>query len=35
MKILDKNTDFYDFYQNVYRDNTYTFDRTTLFSSQI
>lgn len=31
MKILDKNTDFYDFYQNVYRDDTYTFDRTASF----
>lgn len=31
MRILDKNTDFYDFYQNIYRDNTYTFDRTASF----
>lgn len=27
MKIIDKNTDFYDYYQNVYIDNTFTFDR--------
>lgn len=27
MKIIDKNKDFYDFYQDVYRDNTFTFDR--------
>lgn len=27
MQILDKNKDFYDFYQNVYIDKTYTFDR--------
>lgn len=31
MRILDKNTDFYDFYQNIYRDMTYTFDRTASF----
>lgn len=28
MRIIDKNTDFYDFWQNVYRDNSLTFDRT-------
>ena len=28
MKIIDKNTDFYDYLQNVYRDNSITFDRT-------
>lgn len=27
MRIIDKNTDFYDYLQNVYRDNTLTFDR--------
>lgn len=27
MKILDKNTDFYDYVQYMYRDDTYTFDR--------
>ena len=27
MRIIDKNTDFYDFYQDVYRDDTFTFDR--------
>lgn len=27
MRIIDKNTDYYDFYQNIYRDNTFTFDR--------
>lgn len=27
MRIIDKNTDFYDFYQNVYIDKTLTFDR--------
>ena len=31
MRILDKNTDFYDFYQNVYRDSSITFDRTDSF----
>lgn len=31
MRILDKNTDFYDFYQNVYRDDSVTFDRTDSF----
>lgn len=28
MRIIDKNTDFYDFYQNMYPDNSITFDRT-------
>lgn len=27
MRIIDKNTDFYDFYQNIYRDDSVTFDR--------
>jgi len=27
MQIIDKNTDFYDFYQNLYPDKTFTFDR--------
>lgn len=27
MRIIDKNTDFYDYWQNVYKDNTFTFDR--------
>lgn len=27
MRIIDSNTDYYDFYQNIYRDNTFTFDR--------
>ena len=31
MKIIDKNTDFYDYYQNIYIDNTFTFDRTDSF----
>ena len=31
MRILDKNTDFYDYLQNVYPDNTFTFDRTDSF----
>jgi hypothetical protein len=31
MRIIDKNTDFYDFYQNIYRDNSITFDRTDSF----
>lgn len=31
MRIIDKNTDFYDYLQNVYRDNTVTFDRTDSF----
>ena len=28
MRIIDKNTDFYDYLTNVYPDNTFTFDRT-------
>lgn len=28
MRILDKNTDFYDYFQNIYPDNSITFDRT-------
>lgn len=28
MRIIDKNTDFYDFWQNIYRDNKFVFDRT-------
>lgn len=31
MRIIDKNTDFYDFYQNIYRDDSITFDRTDSF----
>ena len=31
MRIIDKNTDFYDFYQGIYRDDTITFDRTDSF----
>lgn len=27
MRIIDSNKDYYDFYQNVYMDNTFTFDR--------
>ena len=27
MKIIDKNTDFYDYWQDVYRDTSLTFDR--------
>lgn len=27
MRIIDSNKDYYDFYQNIYRDNTFTFDR--------
>jgi hypothetical protein len=27
MRIIDKNTDFYDYLSNVYTDNTFTFDR--------
>lgn len=27
MRIIDKNKDYYDFYQNIYRDGTYTLDR--------
>lgn len=28
MRILDKNTDYYDYLQNIYRDDSLTFDRT-------
>lgn len=31
MRILDKNTDFYDYVQNIYRDESFTFDRTDSF----
>lgn len=31
MRIIDKNTDFYDYLQNVYRDDSITFDRTDSF----
>ena len=31
MRIIDKNTDFYDFWQGVYPDNSITFDRTDSF----
>ena len=31
MRIIDKNTDFYDYLQNVYRDDSLTFDRTDSF----
>ena len=31
MRIIDKNTDFYDFWQNIYRDDSVTFDRTDSF----
>lgn len=31
MRILDKNTDFYDYLQNIYLDKTLTFDRTKSF----
>ena len=31
MRIIDKNTDFYDYLQNVYLDNSVTFDRTDSF----
>lgn len=31
MRIIDKNTDFYDYYQNVYPDGSITFDRTDSF----
>lgn len=27
MRIIDKNTDFYDYIQNIYKDDTFTFDR--------
>ena len=31
MRIIDKNTDFYDYLQNIYQDNSVTFDRTDSF----
>ena len=31
MRIIDKNTDFYDYWQNVYPDSSFTFDRTDSF----
>ena len=31
MRILDKNTDFYDYLQSMYPDDTFTFDRTDSF----
>lgn len=31
MRIIDKNTDFYDYWQNVYRDISFTFDRRNSF----
>ena len=31
MRILDKNNDFYDYLQNIYRDTSVTFDRTDSF----
>lgn len=31
MRIIDKNTDYYDYYQNIYRDDSITFDRTDSF----
>lgn len=31
MRIIDKNTDFYDFYQNIYRDGSLVFDRRNSF----
>lgn len=31
MRIIDKNTDFYDYLQGVYRDDSLTFDRTDSF----
>ena len=31
MRIIDKNTDFYDYLQNVYKDDSLTFDRTDSF----
>lgn len=31
MRIIDKNTDFYDYWQSVYRDSSVTFDRTDSF----
>ena len=31
LRIIDKNTDFYDYIQNIYRDDSVTFDRTDSF----
>ena len=31
MRIIDKNKDFYDYYQDIYKDNTFTFDRRSSF----
>ena len=31
MRIIDKNTDFYDYYQNIYPDDSLIFDRTDSF----
>lgn len=31
MRIIDKNSDFYDYFQNIYYDNSLTFDRTSSF----
>ena len=31
MRIIDKNTDFYDYIQNMYPDDSLTFDRTDSF----
>lgn len=31
MRIIDKNSDFYDYIQNIYYDNSLTFDRTNSF----
>ena len=31
MKIIDKNSDFYDYFSNIYYDNSLTFDRTNSF----
>ena len=31
MRIIDKNTDFYDYWQGIYRDDSITFDRTDSF----
>ena len=31
MRIIDKNSDFYDYFQNIYYDNSLTFDRTNSF----
>ena len=32
MRIIDKNADYYDFWQGVYRDDSITFDRTDSFA---